>query len=498
MLRKLTASTLASLAVPAVAAAGAFVTTPLLLRSLGEGDYGLWVLCASVAAYAGLLDLGMAGAAMRFLASTLGVEDGGRRVALILTFRRFYRLVGGILITAGTLLGVAGASAAEGESARDFLLVLGILVASGGVGFVLRVNVAILQAKLEYPVIALAGIVRTLAFIGIVLSLGSQIDLLRLAWVLAGLSVAEQVLIWVQARRHLPVRSEMKGVAPAPLRPLLAHAGKTVIAGLSAALRWRLDTQIIAGFVSLPAVAQYSLGVKLPQLFFDLLFSLFGSQLVAAFAQWRGQHPGVDAKDLIVLAMKCCAVVSLSGGCALFFLLPDFLERWLGPGFDDAKRVALVLLPFWAVAAIATPASLFLTAESRHGRIGLISLGCSVIHVAVALMLVSGHGVVGVAAAISIEFALLLVGFAWFVAPLVGFRPATFLWNLVLFPALRFIVLAGPVLYLLSGILVRPFYPQLITGGIVLGLAGLVLAVATVPSGGERRLIWSLLVSLGR
>ena len=38
-----------------------FVTTPFLVRRLGDTNYGLWIVIASFTSYFGMLDLGVAG-----------------------------------------------------------------------------------------------------------------------------------------------------------------------------------------------------------------------------------------------------------------------------------------------------------------------------------------------------------------------------------------------------------------------------------------------------
>ena len=46
----------------------AFVMTPYILGHLGPSTYGLWVLAGAIVGYAGLLDLGVAGALTKYVA----------------------------------------------------------------------------------------------------------------------------------------------------------------------------------------------------------------------------------------------------------------------------------------------------------------------------------------------------------------------------------------------------------------------------------------------
>jgi len=492
MHRKLAISSLSGLAVPLAAAVSAFVATPVLLRSLGQEDYGLWILCASVAGYASLLDLGMAGAATRFLAGALGEADAPRLASLFLAFRRFYRAMGAGLIALGLLLAAASRLASEDGAWATGLFVVGILVAAAGLGFLFRVSAVLLRANLEYQAIAFAGVLRTAVYTVVVLLAAPRLGLVELAWLFAALTLGEQVLVWAQARRLAPRRRELEGIDAADFRPIFGHAGKTVLAAAAAALRWRADTQIIGGAVSLHAVTQYSVGLKVPQLFFDLIYTLFGSQFVAAFAQWRRRHPEEDPRPMLGLAMKACAIVSYTGACVLFFVIPPFLERWLGPGYDVAKELARILLPCWALRVLPVPLNLFLTAESRHGRTALLSAAGAVANLALSLLLVLPFGAKGVVIATACEMFALVVAYAFWVAPAVGWRALDFLWHLVALPYLRFALLAVPVCHLLGGRLLAADYPSLVLGGLALGSSALLVAVFTIPDRNERKMLLAL------
>src|SRR5690606_39467850 len=56
-------------------AAVGFVLAPFVVRSLGDGAYGAWVLLGSTVGYLGLLDLGIRGAVMRYVANLHAAAD---------------------------------------------------------------------------------------------------------------------------------------------------------------------------------------------------------------------------------------------------------------------------------------------------------------------------------------------------------------------------------------------------------------------------------------
>ena len=72
----------------------AFVMSPIIIRTLGNNDYGLWELVMSVIGYMGILDLGIGQALVRFIS----VADGKKMTELqetISTAFAFFSIIGG-------------------------------------------------------------------------------------------------------------------------------------------------------------------------------------------------------------------------------------------------------------------------------------------------------------------------------------------------------------------------------------------------------------------
>jgi Na+-driven multidrug efflux pump len=62
----------------------ALTLTPLLVSSLGQRNYGVWVLVGTALEYYGLFDLGLAKAVMRFVSRAVGAgnrEDANRYIS---------------------------------------------------------------------------------------------------------------------------------------------------------------------------------------------------------------------------------------------------------------------------------------------------------------------------------------------------------------------------------------------------------------------------------
>lgn len=467
-LEKLTIASLTSIATPLVSAASAFMVSPVLIRSLGQNDYGVWMFALSIAGYCALIDLGMSGTAMRFL-STVSHEtsDSKRFASLIRVFQRFYLWASFAIISiAFIVLIVAFLVPGETETKTICILVSG-LTATIGTNFLLRLYPAILRAFLDYHLISLANIARNVLFTSYILLYKESVDIYSLLGLHAGLTLGEGILIYVFARKRLPDRNLVR-TAPIPeLRSIASHAGKNVLGGVADNLRWRVDTQLIGGMISIPMVTQYSLGMRLPNLFFDLLYTLFGSQFAAAFAQMRAGSSKGDLLGALKSATLVCTAISFSGAFTLFFLIPPFMERWLGQGFEQAAVMAQIIIPSWALLASQAPLTQYLVAEAKHGRLVLMSVAGAVANLLLSLVLIYFIGYKGVVVATAIEFLALSLVRIWVICPLIKVSPAKYLFDLTIFPLLKFTPPVGIAAYLIVGKIESNYLNLLVTSSIL-------------------------------
>src|SRR5690554_2676293 len=78
--------------------------TPIMLRLLGQSEYGLYNLVASVVAYLGVLNFGFGSAYMRYYSRYKVKEDKESIAKLNGMFLIIFTVIGVIAVIAGTIL----------------------------------------------------------------------------------------------------------------------------------------------------------------------------------------------------------------------------------------------------------------------------------------------------------------------------------------------------------------------------------------------------------
>ncbi|WP_232284495.1 lipopolysaccharide biosynthesis protein [Bacillus timonensis] len=78
--------------------------TPIMLRMLGQSEYGLYSLAASLAGYIGVLNFGLGNAVIRYTAKYRSENDEEGCYQLFGMFTKMYGLLGMFALIIGTIL----------------------------------------------------------------------------------------------------------------------------------------------------------------------------------------------------------------------------------------------------------------------------------------------------------------------------------------------------------------------------------------------------------
>jgi len=437
-----------------------------------------------------LLDLGMANAASRFISVAVARKDHAEQAALVVSFRRYYRraglcVMGLTILVAGTLYSWAVDASSHG--AWKLFLVLGL---AQGLTMGMRVYPALLKGHLRYQVLILAGSARVIIFsIGLFVLHPARLTLETLVLLHVTLLFCEQFCLYFKARPLVPLTAHSLGTAKK--NEIAQFAGKNIAALTAQFFRERIDTQLLASFVSLGAVTQYAVGVRLPNLVTDLANAVFGGHLMAGFANAATRKDDVGVLDDLLTVLRLSACASLSFCTMLFFLGPAFLTRWLGNGFEDAGIVLRVILPGIMLTAMQFPVFSILPALNKHGRLATAYLATAVLNFGLSWFLVQRIGLTGVVWATTVDLSLqALLVLPWLISRAFPITRLQYLVKAVLLPILAY----GLGLIPLGWFWLTKFNP---VSYAELALAATVLAVAAIPigwlvvlQGSDRRLVW--------
>lgn len=445
------------------AAISALLLMPFIVHHIGDRLYGFWTLAAAFIGYYGLLDFGLSGAISQYMGVAIGQRDTSECSAVFNAALRIQLLIGAAaLVVTGILVAAAPWLAHDPKDATLFSRVITILGVNVAFWFPARAYSGVLEAQLRFDVMASLGILGTvLRSTLIVFAILRGGGLLSLAWMtlLASLPViALQVFL---ARRHAPwARIDRSPVSRKRISGFFSYSIYTFLAVIGDIFRFQVDSVVIAGLIGLVAVTHYRVASVFTRYYIDIVVSIIGT-IQPVMSRLFGQEDNKNLEKVLFFATRISVWLSSFIGAGLIFWGKPFIERWIGPRFQDAYWPLVVLSIAVFIDVSQTPSVVLLFATFKHRFYTYLNCAEGLLNLIVSLCLAKLFGVLGVAlgtliAAVVVRF----IAQPFWICKVTGLSYGTYI-RFLAETTFRCIALIALVIALSSWGL-RPSYPWLI------------------------------------
>jgi O-antigen/teichoic acid export membrane protein len=388
--------------------AALFVMMPLMKGRLGLEGWGTWLLAMSMVNWFVLLDAGATFAGTRFLSSAWGRGDSARAAAVLLLLARFFVVVATVALAICLIL-VGLSLAAPGWLEDEAALIAGLTGVCGmavSFRFYLRKGPIVLRARLRYDLLAGISIVRVALQNGLIawLLLTGQ-SLWSMAGVYLLCDMLETILQWMAARRlDLPKPETVDAASlPALSKEMRAFSILMVVAVIGETLRMQVGPALLGALAGVASVPVFTVGTRLITMIEDVVNSLFGGQLLAAFShiEGTGGQAALSPQLLRVNAVTASfSAFAVSG--AVFFGHP-FLDRLLGADMTASYEVFLLFAPGFLFRFMQYPAHSALYSLGRQKSLILMTLVGATLGSILSVPAVGRWGASGIAGAFGLE-----------------------------------------------------------------------------------------------
>lgn len=400
--RRYSRNTLSNLGAAAVSVAIAVVTIPIMVHHLGTSRYGVWAVVASTVLYLELLELGLGGATVKYVAEFWERRDDTGLTRVVST--AFWALLPAgavaLLITAVLAVLVPHVLPIPPDltsESRQLIALLGFDLACslpmdvfGGVLFGLH------RLDLLNLSVSLTAITQAIGWVA-VLSAGG--GLVALGVVTLIISLLGQLSRAVMVYRLLPGTSVRRVYADkAILSRFRRLSGWMALGDLNNVVSARLDPIVVGGVVGLAAAGVYSVGQRLAS-----LATRATTPVVSAFFPHASALGAADdaqgLRSTLVLATRISAAVSLPVAVVVAWLAGPLLHVWVGEGFHGAVAVAVLLTVALTIGALGTPGAMILEGVGQPRLSALAAAMETCVNISLSVLLGIRYGLVGVAAA---------------------------------------------------------------------------------------------------
>ncbi len=459
------------------------LVTPFVLAHIGPTDFGLLALVGSVVAYGSLLDLGISGAVIKYVAhhATRGEEREAR--ATIATALLLYTALGAVAAVLGLILApffptLFHIPPAQHATARGLVMLMGLGI---GISIPGAVPAAILAGLRRFDILNLVGITAALlsaAATVAVLLLGGGVLAITAANI--GVSLVTQALNLGLLRRIAPgLLPGWRDAAHERVRAIASFSASVFAVQVAGRVQSKTDEVVIAAFLPVSAVTPFALARRLgeiPQTLTDQFMKVLlplAATLDATDDRGRLREVWLTGTRL---TLALCA--PLSGGLAV--LGGPVLAAWVGPAYAGYGPLVTILALAILLDTAMWPTGSVLQGMGRHRPLALIALGSAAANLGLSIGLAPRYGLIGVALGTliptAIEASCIVLPYAMRTLGISGRA----MWRSVLAPVIAPAGLMLLVLVLASQHLGTDSPPALVTvavaGGVTYGMAYMILA----------------------
>lgn len=325
------------------------IYTPLMLRLLGQSEFGLYNLVSSVVAYLGVLNFGFGSAYMRYY-SRYKVKGNQEKIATLNgMFLIIFSVLGLISVIAGTILTINteiifGSALTTSELSTAKILMM-ILVINLSISFPSIVFTSHIAANEKFVFQKLVEMIRTVANPFVVLPLlilGYGSVGMVLATTLLNITI--EIINVVYCFNKLKMKFSFRNFDFILMREMTVFSSFIFMYMIIDQINWNVDKFILGRYKGTDEVAIYSLGAQLNSYLISLstvISSVFIPRVNNIVAKNTGKNELTNLFIKIGRIQYILVTLVISG----FVIFGQaFINLWAGVTYYDSYKVAVVLM----------------------------------------------------------------------------------------------------------------------------------------------------------
>jgi O-antigen/teichoic acid export membrane protein len=331
----------------AVQAVTTFALTPIVLRSLGSHDYGVWSIVVGLTGYYGLFDLGMRAGLTQYLTRHLANDDHENLNRTLSTGLSVLALVG--IATAILSIGfgwyIPGHLGLPTANTREIRWAVTLAGLSISVQFFLFPFSALLTALERFDLANAIGIItRLITAAATYAAMRSGGGLVALSVVLAVTTTIDYTWRTVVALRLVPTARPSVALASVTCaKELFSYGAWNVTIGAGVRLISYTDSLVIGSALGAAAVAPFAIAGSLVNYFADSIIAVT-QVFFPAMTRLDAQQNSNGLQALYISGSRLTLVLVSTAAALIALLSGDFLRLWLAGGLGtDVSRTNTIL-----------------------------------------------------------------------------------------------------------------------------------------------------------
>lgn len=382
--------------------------TPYMLRMMGQSEYGLYSLVASVIAYLTVLDLGFGNAIVRYTAKFRAEKKTEEQYEMFGMFFLLYLVIGiiafgiglGLYFNVDTLFGNT-MTAVELERARIMML---LLVANLAFTFPMSIWGSIIQAYEDFV------FQKSLNIFRIILNTVVMICLLHFGYKAVAMVVVQTIFnvltlvvnfIYCRRKLNIHIYFRFKHFHWGFLKEVAIYSFWIFLNAIMDRVYWSTGQFVLGAMVGTAAVAVFAIAIQLEGMYMQFstaISSVFLPKVTAMVATNRSRK---EISDLFIRTGRIQYIVLAYILSGFIIFGRQFIELWAGADYTDAYIISLLFFIPLTVPLIQNLGITILQARNEMKFRSVLYIIIALVSLAMQIVLTRYFGGIGCAMGVS-------------------------------------------------------------------------------------------------
>ena len=388
-----------------------FVYTPVMLRMLGQAEYGLFSLASSAVSYLSLLSFGFGGTIVRYVSKYRAENDRNAEEKAYGFFLILYCVLAVLVLICGTIIAfniepIFQRGLSTGELSTMKILVL-IMTLNSALSFPNSVVSSMIVANEKYTFRKLVDMLAT------VVAPIANLIALYLGFASVGMAVAATIVQSVMfplntayCSKKLHLRPIIAKMPKCLIKEMLGFSLFIFIGSIVDMLFWSTDKIILGMLSGSVAVAIYNVGGTFNSMVMNLSTSISGVLMprVTGMVIKDASKEELTALFIRVGRLQYIVIALIVSGFTVFG--QSFISLWAGDGYINAYWIAILTMFPLCIPLIQNTGLTIVTAQNKHQFRSIVYLLIAILNVISTYLVVPYAGIIGAAACSCIAYLL--------------------------------------------------------------------------------------------
>lgn len=385
--------------------------TPYMLQKMGQNEYGLYALVASVIGYLTILDFGFGNAVIRYTAKFRAEGKQAQQSAMYGMFIGLYSLIGLLALVVGCVLyfnvdNIFGRSMATWELDKARILMI-IMVVNIAFTFPLSVFRGIITAYEDFIFIRVIQLVRiALNTIVMVVLLAYGYKAIGMAMVMTFFNLATLLINYLYSKHRLKIQIRFTKIPFSFIREVMLYSFWIFLVIIMDKIYWNTGQFVLGAVSGTVAVAIFAVAIQLEGMYMTFSNAIQGVFLpkVTSMISTGSSEEEVSNLFIRIGRVQSYIVLFIVMGFMIFGEL--FIYYWAGEEYGDVYYIALLFFVALFVPLIQNIGLLVMQAKNQLKFSSVLSVCIALVCLGFQIPLAKAYG--GIGCAIAISGALLL------------------------------------------------------------------------------------------